>query len=272
MVDQILNGSWDLETITKTVGGQYAFLEAREYYCGSQGNKEKIELYSRGMAIAPALALIWDPTFIEGSPVGAVIAISSVADYNFSLAQITENQIEKEIYSRLGKYLTDHNLENYWEEDVYGGYYKSIFNHGGDPAEGPLAFEQGAALSALVGAYGFTSDGFYLNRAMIIKMTLDTNLWDKDGKGYFAAANGYASHIKFLSGNNFIARAYLLWVQKLENDKRKEELLNYAKEITDFIFQELYVHSDYYSYFAHDTYNMGRYCSGCNFLTLYNCH
>jgi len=328
LIDKIINGETDDKTIGMALGGQYSLLAARQYYSGSPANKQKIELYSRGLAIAPALIFIYDYQLAEKSPAGAVLAISSVADYNFSLAEITTDSREKQIYIGLGNYLLNYVLEYYWKEDSYGGYYKSIFAHGGTPVPGPTAFEQGVPLSVLAGSFKFSPypscqqgcqkdsdcgqglrcgspgpcparaacvralvcynpscdldsdcscakpDYFHpLSRALKLKTTLDSQLWDSSGGGYKEVT---VASLKFLSSNNMLSRGHLDWYENLKNQAQNlsllgNQFLTRGQQIADFIGQNLY--SEFEGFFKHDTSATGNwYCTGCNFLTLENLH
>lgn len=260
LIDKIIGGDRNMRIITKAGGGQEALITGRQYYSRDLKNRTKIEIYSRGMAIGASFVLICRPEMVEKSAVGEVWTISSIANYNFRLAEITGNKMEREIYKRLGEYLIKNILEKYWKEDTYGGYYKGDF-YGKKLPEGPVAFEQGMPLTALARAYKATSDNFYLNRAEKIKETLDKNLWDEDRKGYFASVE---SDVKLLSGNNQICRGYLLWYEVLE----KESFVKRAEEIFDFVVEDIYCVE--HVFFGHDTRNPDWYCSGCNFRTLDN--
>ncbi|MHA1873310.1 MAG: AGE family epimerase/isomerase, partial [Candidatus Heimdallarchaeaceae archaeon] len=261
VIDEILKESYNSpEIITKAGGGQYALIAGREHYSGN--NKAKVKIYSRIMAIGPSLILIYRPELVEDSLVGAVASISSVANYDFWLAEITKNETERRLYIKLGQCLIDKSLEKYWQEDEYGKYYKSNFYHGQPSPEGPVAFEQGMPLNALARGYKLTgSNPDYFSKIKAIKNTLDQNLWDSQKKGYFEAVG---KNIKFLSSHNFITKGYLLWYETTKD----EDFLIKATEIFDFIMEDLY--SEDYEVFLHDTYTTSNYCSGCNFLTLDN--
>lgn len=79
------------------------------------------------MALGSSFALILDPEIGDNFFLGGAFLTSSIANYNFELAEITKQKIEKKLYIELGKYLLKNNLERYWVKDKeYGGYYRWV--------------------------------------------------------------------------------------------------------------------------------------------------
>jgi hypothetical protein len=281
LVDEVINnfsrGNFDYQKIGMALGGSYSFIAARLYYPRTGINAQRVQIYSRALALAPALALIYDPSLAEKTPYSPVSTIAYLAYYDLSLAEITQDQSEKTVYVLLGKYLVMNIMEKYWKEDNYGGYYKSIYKVDETNVDGPLAFEQGFPLSAWAKLFKLDSNSRYLiNLKLPSAIKTFDNLYKNDA--FVETVEAPGNNVKFLSSNLLLSRGFIHLYEALYNSPnydarfiaRKAKYV--AANVLNFINNNFYNSSGRFldHHLIGDSTKSGWYCTGCNFQALEN--